>query len=131
MKNHLPTIIFKAIKHKAQRYETVGDFYKSHGVQNFRVSKMDADSEFLVFLHELIEWYLTQRRGITQKQVDEFDMQFERDRKAGLYSDDVEPGDSIDAPYMKEHKFATTVERMLARECGVDWEEYDKKVMNL
>jgi hypothetical protein len=27
----------------------------------------DSDYEFLVILHEMIEWYLTQKRGIKEK----------------------------------------------------------------
>jgi hypothetical protein len=37
-----------------------------------------------------------------------------------------EPGDSSEAPYHKEHVFATKIERMIADELGVDWDVYEK-----
>jgi hypothetical protein len=38
---------------------------------------------------------------------------------------DVEPGDHPDAPYKREHCFATGIERLLAAELGVDWTAYE------
>jgi hypothetical protein len=74
------------------------------------------DYEFLVALHELVESYLCERRGITAADVDAFDFPFRGDG---------EPGDNPTAPYFREHAFATKVERLMADELGVDWAAYE------
>jgi hypothetical protein len=58
-------------------------------------------------------------------------MQFEQECERGLYDPDEEPGDDLRAPYHCEHVFATKVERMLAREMGVDWDAYEGMLVEL
>lgn len=118
------------IDHKDQRYETVGDWvWSSTGNLTIFVSNMgDWRKEFLVAIHELIEVFLCRERGITQEQVDSFDMQFEATREIGNTD---EPGDSVLAPYHKEHFFATTLERAICQELGVDWFDYEKIINSL
>jgi hypothetical protein len=121
-------INFEVIPHEDHRYSTVGDYWKDHnGVDQFRVSDMgNNDYEFLVFIHELIESYLTGKRGIKEPGIMAFDVEFEKKREKGLV--EGEPGDAIDAPYRKEHRFAENIERQVAFELGVDWFQYDKIV---
>ena len=57
---------------------------------------------------------LCRKRGITQKQVDDFDMSPE---VSGL---EGEPGDLPGAPYAKEHRFAMLVEHLMAHELGIE-----------
>lgn len=122
-------IIIKTIPHKEQRYETVGDYQLRHGQWEITVSDMGNDDyEFLVLLHELVEWKLTQKRGISEESITAFDKQFEEKRADGNID---EPGNDWNAPYHKEHVFAECIERMVAHEIGVDWEKYDKTVNNL
>lgn len=78
--------------------------------------------------HELVEAILCLKRKIDPKAVDLFDMRFESQRAPG---DTGEPGDDPQAPYFREHQFATKIERMLAEEMGVDWETYERTVMSL
>jgi hypothetical protein len=115
----------KTIPHREQRYETVGDYYLDDaGVTQVRISDMqNEDYAFLVMIHELIEERLTRKRGIPEAAIKAFDEEFEANRKPG---DDSEPGWAPDCPYRKEHAFAENIERMVAHELGVDWEEYDK-----
>lgn len=137
----LPEIHCEIISHKAHRYETVGDYWeeqKGHSGMGFwphwefRVSKMgNPDYEFLVLIHELVEWHLTQRRGITEPVIKQFDEKYEAERTEGKHPPDAEPGDDPQAPYRKEHITATNIERLLAAECGVDWVEYEKTIMSL
>lgn len=119
------------IPHSQQRYPTVGDWiWEPDGTLHIFVSNMNNwKYEFLVARHELDEAILCRDRGITQKEVDDFDTYFEKERKQGLVTD--EPGDDPRAPYNKEHFFATTVERLIARELNVDWQAYDKTVEEL
>jgi hypothetical protein len=118
---HLPKIQFKVIPAKKQRYETCGDYYPTKEGYQFRVSKWDADYEFLVLMHELTEWYLTQKRGISEKSISKFDIEFNIKGLEG------EPGDHKDAPYKKEHHFAEKVEKMLAKELGINWKKYESE----
>lgn len=119
-------LTIKTIPHSSQRYETVGDYVQKDETWGFSISDMkNADYEFLVAVHELIEWYLTQKRGIEEEDITAFDTAYESRRPEG---DTSEPGDSPDAPYRKEHQFATEIEKRLAEELGVQWEEYDKAV---
>jgi hypothetical protein len=60
--------------------------------------------------------FLCLDRGVSFKAIDRFDMKF---KGAG------EPGDDPKAPYHREHRFATRIERLLARELRVDWATYE------
>jgi hypothetical protein len=122
-------IIIKTIPHKHQRYETVGDYFKIGELDTILVSNMgNPDYEFLVAVHELVEMYLCQRRGISERSICSFDIKFEKNRKEGNLD---EPGDDPKAPYQNEHNFATAVERMVCAALGVKWKEYEKAVNKL
>ena len=130
---HLPDIQCKVIPHESHRYNTVGDYIESKyrgGIDrvNFKVSEMNADYEFLVLIHELIEYYLVKRKGIDLEAIDEFDMDFEKNRKK---DDNSEAGENKLAPYRAEHLFATKVEHLLAEKLGVKWKDYDKYILSL
>ena len=124
-------IYIDTIAHEEQRYPTVGDYWFPWREQKdtcieVRVSRMgNEDYEFLVAIHEQIEAYLTKKRGITETLITNFDVEFEKNRPKGNTN---EPGNDPDAPYHKEHVFATKLERMLAEELGVDWDKYDAAV---
>ena len=123
-------IQLRTIPHAQQRYETVGDWriLPDRSIQ-IDVSDMgNEDYAFLVAIHEALEVWLCQKRGITDEAVTAFDIEFERNRPEG---DESEPGDAPGAPYRKEHFFATNIERMIAAELGIDWREYEKAVVSL
>jgi len=118
------------IPHEEQRYPTVGDWVVNGDNLYISVSKMsDPRYELLVAVHELVEALLCKERGIPQELVDKFDMEYEASRSE--WDTTSEPGDAAGAPYKKEHFFATTVERLLAAELGVDWEKYGAEVQAL
>ena len=123
-------ISIRTIPHDNQRYPTVGDWiWDKNGDLIINVSDMgNKKYEFLVAFHELIEVMLCKERGITQAEVDDFDIAYEARRN---FDDTSEPGDSLKAPYYNEHQFATCLERLMALELGVNWGEYDEKVNNL
>ena len=124
-------IDIETIEHKEQPYDTVGNYWEEDGVRYVRVSGMQSEKfEFLVALHELIEQALCKDRGITNEQIDDWDIKFEEGRKAGLHGES-EPGDAVFCPYRKEHFFATNVERLMAAELGIDWEIYNEIVESL
>lgn len=117
----------ESVKNEDQRYPTVGDYFRSGRTMVIRVSRMrNWRFMVLVAVHELIECALVRHRGISMKSITHFDRMYEKSRK-----DDSEPGDDTKSPYFREHQFATTVEKMLARELDVDWGEYGKAIYNL
>jgi hypothetical protein len=125
-------ITIETIPHEQQRYPTVGDwqFVESDHLV-IRVSDMENnDYAFLVGIHEAIEaWLAVKRCGPeVEKDLDAFDMQYEKDRKNG---DDSEPGDDARCPVYLEHQVATGIERILAGLLGVDWNTYDQGVNDL
>ena len=125
-------IEIRTIPHKGHRYETVGDYFARGGVLHVEVSDVqNEDYEFLVALHELIEERLTRKRGITEKAITDFDVKYEKARLAANPDCQDEPGNHPKSPYKREHRFAETIERLVAHELGVDWSEYDKTIMSL
>lgn len=125
---HLPKIIISTIPHKKHRYPTSGDYFHKNGAMNIRVSKMNPDHEFLVVLHELIEWYLIEKKGVSIEEIDRFDMEFEKKRKPGEIN---EPGDDTNAPYYHEHQIATRFEKEMADILNVRWSKYEEYVNKL
>lgn len=79
--------------------------------------------EMLTAIHELVELSLCRHRGITDEAIDAYDLEFNKGRGEG---DASEPGDREDAPYHKEHAFASFIEKELARELGVEWDSYSR-----
>lgn len=125
-------VIAQVIPHKWQEYETVGNWkILGSGLIALLISDMgDFRYNILVLVHELIETILCKHRGIKEFDVTDFDIKFEERRKLGLETDEAEPGDDKKAPYYKEHQFATKIERMLAKQLGVSWKQYDQAVQD-
>jgi len=126
-------IVIQTIPHENQRYPTVGDWVFTNDpiadTLHVAVSEMgNQDYEFLVGIHEQIEAFLCRKAGISEEAVTAFDKEFERNRVEG---NTTEPGNDPDAPYYREHQFATSVENMLAHALRIDWDEYDKMVNSL
>jgi hypothetical protein len=129
----LPRTSISVIPHSTQRYETVGDYWHpSEHRTEIRVSATgNSDYDFLIAVHEFVEQYLCQRRGIQEPDIKAFDEQFEHERELGIRGLLDEPGHDPKAPYNKEHIFAEKIERQIAEELGVDWEEYSRVVESL
>lgn len=124
-------VIVTTMPHARQRYATVGDWVadgRGH-LRHIHVSELgNEDYHFLVAMHELIEAHLCLKRGVSQHEVDAFDMAFERDRDLG---DESEPGDAPAAPYRREHRQAENIERQLADLLGIDWQAYEAAIGEL
>lgn len=122
-------ILIESIPHDQQRYETVGDWqFDEHGTLHVTVSRMTDDFDFLVGLHEMVEAWLCRARGITGDAVTAFDVAFEAQRAP---NDDREPGDERTAPYHREHRFSSGIERKIAVELGIDWLAYEEQITAL
>ena len=117
------SIEIKTIPHKDQRYDTAGNWTYTGDHLTILVSDLgDPLMEYLIADHELREAVLCAHRGITEKQVDDFDLAFKGEG---------EPGDAPSCPYKREHFFATSIERLTAAELGIDWGEYEAKIDSL
>lgn len=122
-------IVIETIPHSKHRYETVGDFWwEQDGSLQIRVSKMvDERYSLLVALHEMIEATLCERRGIAEPDIMAFDQSIIMEPNE--YADD--PGHDPAAPYHVEHVFAECIERLMAQQLGVNWQEYGRAVEQL
>jgi hypothetical protein len=119
----------KAIPHNQQRYDTVGDWWEDDEGWHIRVSYLgDWRYQFLVVFHELLELAWCQWKGVTQAEVEAFDIAFEKNRKE---FDASEPGDDPKSPYRIGHQFATAAERLAAAVLGVNWADYETAVYAL
>lgn len=125
--NRINTYDIRPIPHENQRYTgTVGDYWDAGMLTEVRISELgDARMEFCVMIHELIEEFLCKQRGIPEPTIKAFDEEFERNRKPGDLS---EPGFDAKSPYLLEHAFAEKIEMEVARELGLDWNEYTERV---
>jgi hypothetical protein len=121
----MKSITVEFIPHSEQRCSTIGDyFWDKDGNLTIRVSELgNWNHKVLVAIHELVEAVLCEDRGIKEPDIMAFDKAFEAKRAAG---NDDEPGDDLAAPYRLEHRFAENIERLVAAELGVDWNEYDR-----
>ena len=131
-KSGLPRIDIEVIDHVGQRYNTIGDYVEGPGGVRISISKLrDMRYEALVAIHELIEYILITDAGISIDDIDEYDKEYERDREYGFNDPNSEPGDDPAAPYHAQHKFATKIERQMAKALGVNWREYSKRINSL
>ena len=88
-----------------------------------RIAKMSNPAyEKGLAIHEMVEALHCQLQGITVKQVDEFDTQFEKEYPE---NHGIEAGDAPNCPYAKPHSLATAPERVYIAEAGVCWSDYD------
>ena len=119
-------VMMMDVPHKAQRYDTAGDWRGPSDNIVITVSRMgNWRYEMLVAIHELVECVLCLNDGVSEQEVTDFDIKFEENRESG---DDSEPGDSPKAPYKRQHFIATTVERILAEALKVDWNDYETRL---
>lgn len=103
-------------------------FWNGEGDLEVRVSKMsDWRFEMALALHEVAEALLCKYNGVLQSSVDDFDMEWELNNP----NSKIEAGDQPDAPYRREHGFATAIERIFASEVGLDWKAYDQELESL
>lgn len=125
-------ITVKVIPHRKHRkiggirYETVGDWkFDKKGDLTVWVSEMFEEKyEALVAVHEILEALLCLASGVSEESVSGFDMECQ---KRGI----SDPGAEEDSPYYDQHRFAESVEFLLARELGVDWREYMRHLDDL
>ena len=117
-------IEIKLIPHAEQAYDTLGDYERTPDRKGlrFKISDTgDADYNFLIMIHELIECYTALRHDIDIDKITLFDEWFDETPR-----EELEPGQHKDAPYRREHNFALSVEMLVAHELGLNWYDYEK-----
>ena len=116
-------ITIESIPHKRQRYDTVGDWlWFEHDLYVYVSEELPRQEQYLIAVHELVEALLCQANGVTQEDVDKFDVE---------YQGDGESGASFKAPYRNEHSAAEGIERLFAALLHVDWPSYSMRVDSL
>lgn len=116
----------KTVDFYSQRYITLGDYFHKNERLNIHISDTgNPHYNFLILVHELLEEYLTRYVGIKEKDITKFDMKFENGdiKDSSLYT---EPGNHLKSPYRKQHRFSENIERLIAHEMGIDFNDYDK-----
>lgn len=119
-----PTIEVQILEQRHLRNQQCGNwFLDAYGCHHFEVAQSGKHSyHVLVLVHELIEEALCRERGIRESAVNRFD---------DHYRGDGEPGDDPKAPYRREHKFATRIEKLICKELGIDWKTYAGEIDKL
>lgn len=127
-------INIKFIDSKEQRYSTCGDYWETPTSYEFRITKQDnPDKNLLILVHEMIEYILCTKKGITEQVITDFDLEWNKkaDISNDWYKDGIadEPGNEPTAPYYKEHRTAENFERLLAEYMDIDWFSYDRNLI--
>ena len=117
------------IKHEDQRYPTVGDWVfgedtpaKMHNLLVSVSQTGNQDYNDLVAVHEIIEAILCRANGVSDENVTNWD----RD-----HMDHPDPGSIPGCPYYREHLVAEVIEKIVASELQVDWQEYEETLEKL
>lgn len=96
-------------------------YFDANGDLQVRVCPMsDWKRETLLAIHEAVEAIMCREHGISHHVVDQWDLEFNK-----THAFDVNAGDFTDCPYRREHCAASAIERVLALELNVPWQEYD------
>lgn len=127
----ITSLHYEIIPHEKHRVPGVGDYWEDppgSGNWQIRVSDVgDWRMALLIAVHEIVELGQTENEGIAESAITAFDLEFERRN----IDPEAEPGDHPDAPYREAHRFAENIERLYAQRLGVNWQEYDKRVMEI
>jgi hypothetical protein len=113
----MENISIKTVDKKKIRNGGIGDYKRGvDGSLHILVARMkNKDYEFLVAIHELVEAWLADRHGVNYKEIDQYDKE---------YKGPGEPGETKDAPYKEEHKFANKIEYLVGKELEIDMKDY-------
>jgi hypothetical protein len=105
------------------RYDTLDDYGVDVGTNRLWFDIRDTGVEgynIILLIHALVEYILTQSRGIPVTLIDSFD---ER------HTDSEEPGDEVNSPYRNEHNMAVGIERILCAYMNIPWKVYEEALI--
>lgn len=119
-------IQMRTVSQAEQRYETVGDWFEKDGQAHIVATDLGNPLfNFLLMVHELIEYWLCKVWGITDEECVAFDKEWEK----YPHPRGAEAGNDPRAPYHWPHVFANLVERFLCFVLRVDYLAYDEAVI--
>lgn len=105
----------------------VGDWFERDGATHINASKLENPSyEFLILIHELIEWWICTAWGISDEIVMAWDVAWAEAHPHPAPG--VEAGNDPGAPYHWPHVAAGLVERFVAFVLRVDYQAYDEAI---
>jgi hypothetical protein len=121
-----PNITVKVIPISEQRFTTLGDWLENpDGSFVITLPEMnDWRVTFLVLMHELVEWGITQSEGTTTSACDDFDAMWEQEIKDGKQLIETEAGFDPRCPYRRGHVWGYRAERVLCWILGLSWKSY-------
>jgi hypothetical protein len=105
------------------------DWYLENDVLQVRVVRLSTQKRTMeLAVHETTEALVALEQGITVKQVDDYDMAFEKKHPE---NHGLNAGDQSDCPYKRAHCAATAIERILAFAWDENWQEYDDELSKI
>lgn len=127
-------IVIESIPVESMRIPgSLGDYwYDKDGALQVRVAEMGSvDYQTLIAVHEVVEEWLTKRRGLTEPEIQAFDEKWTQEWREGKHRLEDEPGFAPNAPYGREHTLADAIERMLVAFAGISMSDYEAAVERL
>jgi hypothetical protein len=122
-------IVVKFIPIEEQRYNTAGDYWEDEDNIHFRITKQEnKQSEIAILLHEITEFFLTRERGLTEREITEYDLAWETLHNQGFTQAD-EPGNEPGCPYKDEHDISLIIERIFCMAAGINWQKHDEQLI--
>ena len=123
--------IGRIIRSEFQEYSTCGNYQETDDglLVIFITEQINQDYVNLIFFHEMIEWWLCKIRKISEESISNFDIEWNRRLSTGEKGLKDEPGNELNAPYHREHMFATKMEKQLCEQMGLNWKEYETNLM--
>jgi len=112
---------------------SLGDYWYEGDALEVRVAEYgNTDYETLIAVHEVIEEWLTKRRGLSEPEIQAFDDMWDKEQQAGKHGGDMdEPGFDSRCPCLREHTIADAIERVLIAHCGMDINTYNDATLAL
>jgi hypothetical protein len=108
----------KPAEFRLQSIENYGDYWETENEMVFQI--LDCGNPFYslaILIHELQEKFEKDAAGISDAEVDTFDLS---------HPESNDPGWLEDAPYRKQHAHGDVMERMSIALSGNDWIDYEK-----
>lgn len=129
-------IVIETIPHTHQRYPTAGDWQLHPATNDITILVSETGVNiynYLLAMHELSEVIWCLAHGVTQREVDMWDIHHEHmhdsDPTNPLYL--REPGDDPMAPYNPGHRLGLIVEQLMAFGINADFNHYGAIINDL
>ncbi len=123
-------ITIEFINSEEQLYPTCGNYFETENEYKFFITKQDDPKKnLLILFHEMVEYALCTDRGISEKEITDFDLEWNKKLESRDTTLEDEPGNEKLAPYYKEHRFSENIERLMALALNIDWADYEKNLI--